>query len=67
MITKVNRKVIDAYKTTHNIIKKAINKEILEIEQSINDPKNASVKEHLQSRKKELSNALDTIIKFIEE
>ncbi len=62
----MNLEVDKSYKLLHNIIKKAVTKEIKEIQKSIDDPMNTNVKEHLENRKKELEKSLETIIDYVE-
>jgi hypothetical protein len=62
----MNLEVDKTYKLLHNIIKRAVIKEIKEIQKSIDDPMNTNVKEHLENRKKELEKSLETIIDYVE-
>ncbi|MCG3704363.1 hypothetical protein L5F68_08455 [Aliarcobacter butzleri] len=57
---------IRVYQSVSNYTKKALAKEIKELEASINDKANISVKTHLLGRKKELEIALEKIESFEE-
>lgn len=62
----MEEKVQKAFKNLASYTIKATEKAILEIEKSIHDKANISVKKHLEQRKKELDRDLDTIRKFTE-
>ncbi|NUW28951.1 hypothetical protein [Aliarcobacter butzleri] len=63
----MEEKVQKAFKNLAVYTIKATQKAILEIEKSIYDKANISVKEHLEQRKKELDRDIDIIRKYLEE
>ena len=63
----MEEKVKKAFKNLSGYTIKATEKAILEIEKSIHDKANISVKEHLEQRKKELDRDIDIIRKYLEE
>lgn len=63
----MEEKVQKAFKNLAVYTIKATQKAILEIEKSIYDKANISVKKHLEQRKKELDRDIDIIRKYLEE